>query len=85
MPKPHKMCDGKTQALIQQFTHLPSGMLWMPDTFFMNSNDIDSLSLHADGYEEYTMVNHNGTVLWSVRLVLDLHCQGAYMYHAAFG
>eukprot|EP01063_Lacrimia_lanifica_P034026 TRINITY_DN6205_c0_g1_i1.p1 TRINITY_DN6205_c0_g1~~TRINITY_DN6205_c0_g1_i1.p1 ORF type:complete len:665 (+),score=178.42 TRINITY_DN6205_c0_g1_i1:196-1995(+) len=55
---------------------IPSSMIWRPDSFFSNSNEIK-----APDAEEFVTIKSNGEVLWSKRIVLNLFCSMNFEYY----
>eukprot|EP00754_Rhynchopus_humris_P024509 Rhum_TRINITY_DN14896_c0_g1::Rhum_TRINITY_DN14896_c0_g1_i2::g.125086::m.125086 len=55
---------------------LPSHQLWVPDSFFADSNEI-----HSPDSEEYVRITNDGGVLWSKRIVLNLFCSMDFVWY----
>eukprot|EP01065_Artemidia_motanka_P020526 TRINITY_DN24568_c0_g1_i7.p1 TRINITY_DN24568_c0_g1~~TRINITY_DN24568_c0_g1_i7.p1 ORF type:complete len:634 (+),score=130.38 TRINITY_DN24568_c0_g1_i7:147-1904(+) len=48
---------------------VPKSFMWLPDTFFSNAQDVDSVDS-----EEFVQVNASGRCFWSRRVVVKIFC-----------
>eukprot|EP01064_Diplonema_japonicum_P019800 TRINITY_DN2863_c3_g2_i1.p1 TRINITY_DN2863_c3_g2~~TRINITY_DN2863_c3_g2_i1.p1 ORF type:complete len:560 (+),score=93.46 TRINITY_DN2863_c3_g2_i1:37-1680(+) len=60
----------------QEVPDIPSSLVWLPDSFFANANEIKT-----PDSEEFLRVSHTGVCLWSKRIVLTLFCSMDFVWY----